>query len=356
MAGRCPRRAEGDDQTAGARRKGENALPSSGKWWTASPSFIREVINAEDLARVPDTDWVVASSMASASRERGCLYLINIRDKSWTALYGEEFKSSTGRSKGSPARKTPTIFAPHGISIRAGDEGVHTLYVINHGGRESIEVFEIDADRAKPTLKWLDSIMMPRNTWANDLVPVPGGGLLVTNMFDPEDPDVSAKMVKGEPTGHVLEWRDNGGWKDIVGSEMSGPNGIEVSKDGRWIYVAGWPTKSLVRFSRGSETKRDVIATGHLTDNLTWDSEGWILATGQDSTPQEFWLKYDHEDLVYFPFTVLRVHPDTLETQEIIRYGSDQFGTGTVAVEIKDEIWVGSSRGNKIACFRFGKN
>ena len=84
-------------------------------------------------------------------------------------------------------------------------------------------------------------------------------------------------MGRGETTGNVLERHEEGGWSKVPGSVTLGPNGIEVSSDGRWIYVAGWPTKALVRLSRGSATlKRDSVKTGHLADNLTWTSDGWI--------------------------------------------------------------------------------
>ena len=42
----------------------------------------------------------------------------------------------------------------------------------------------------------------------------------------------------------------------------------------------------------------------------------------------------------------------TWELEELIRHDNDDmFGTGTVALEVGDEIWVGSLRGDRIARF-----
>ena len=38
-------------------------------------------------------------------------------------------------------------FRPHGLNLRPGLGGRHTLYVVRHGAREAIEVFALDAAR-----------------------------------------------------------------------------------------------------------------------------------------------------------------------------------------------------------------
>jgi len=49
---------------------------------------------------------------------------------------------------------------------------------------------------------------------------------------------------------------------------------------------------------------------------------------------------------------VVKIDPNTLKVQEIIKQdNTPQFGSGTVAVQIGKEIWVGSFRGDRIAIF-----
>jgi hypothetical protein len=49
---------------------------------------------------------------------------------------------------------------------------------------------------------------------------------------------------------------------------------------------------------------------------------------------------------------VVKIDPATLKVQELIRHpNSAEFGSGTVAVQVGKEIWVGSFRGDRIAIF-----
>ena len=72
-----------------------------------------------------------------------------------------------------------------------------TLYVVNHGGRESIEIFTLDPKGAEPAVTWNGCAVMPSHTWPNSVAPLPDGGMVVTDMFDPKDPKAPDKMAAG---------------------------------------------------------------------------------------------------------------------------------------------------------------
>ena len=55
----------------------------------------------------------------------------------------------------------------------------------------------------------------------------------------------------GGNTGELWEWHPSGGWKMVPDSEGQLPNGIEVSKDGKWYYVNLWGAAKVMRMSRG---------------------------------------------------------------------------------------------------------
>ena len=78
---------------------------------------------------------------------------------------------------------------------------------------------------------------------------------------------------------------------------------------------------------------------GFRVDNIRWSSDGSILAAGQGGAqggPQES--------------IVVKINPDTLAVREIVRLPSEQaFGSGTVAVEVGKDLWIGSFRGDRIA-------
>ena len=55
----------------------------------------------------------------------------------------------------------PLKFRPHGIDVTLRPDGRTELYVVNHGGNESVEVFEVDLDESRPTLKWVGGVRAP---------------------------------------------------------------------------------------------------------------------------------------------------------------------------------------------------
>ena len=67
--------------------------------------------------------------------------------------------------------------------------------------------------------------------------------------------------MAGEINGEVWEWHTGTGWKKVPGSESAGPNGLEISEDGKWLYIGGWGSQSFIRLSRGqTPVKRDSVS------------------------------------------------------------------------------------------------
>ena len=199
--------------------------------------FICDQLGPEDLAAVPGSDWVLASGMAA----NGAIRLINLRDKSTTVLFPstastERPNKKTYESCPGPIGSEGDKFRAHGLYLRPGQNAVHTLYVVHHGGRESIEVFEFDARPNAPTLTWIGCAVAPDPIGLNSVVGLSDGGFITTN-FLPRGTDAAARerMMAGEINGEVWEWHPDTGWKKVPGSEAAGPNGLEISKDGKWL-------------------------------------------------------------------------------------------------------------------------
>lgn len=82
--------------------------------------FLCGPLNAEDLLRVPGTDWVIASGMDGGSAgTHGSLHLVNARDKSWKMLFSginpqvRPDKATYGDCPGAPDLGK---FSAHGIT------------------------------------------------------------------------------------------------------------------------------------------------------------------------------------------------------------------------------------------------
>jgi hypothetical protein len=293
----------------------------------------------EDLVVLPGSQWVVASAYAGG----GGIYLVRASDRTSRLAYPgasprERPDAGTYNTcPGPPDAAFKAKFQTHGLYLQPGSDSVHRLYVVVHGARESVEVFEIDARPQTPAVTWIGCVVAPDPIGLNSVRGLPDGGFVATN-FLPRGSNMKA-MMSGEKNGELWEWHTATGWQKVPGSEAAGANGIEISGDGRSFYVAAWGTQSFFRLSRGqTPPKRDEIQLGFRVDNIRWAADGSILAAGQDfSTPMR-------------ASVVVKIDPGTLAVREIVRRPNDDaFGDGTVAVEVGKELWVGSFRGDRIA-------
>ena len=185
--------------------------------------FICDMVSPEDLAVIPGSEWVIASG----AREGGRLHLISVLDKTATVLFptsppGERFDAATYPSCPGPLDLAePDASRHHGLYLKPGENDVHTLYDVHHGSRESVEVFEVNAENTPPTLTWIGCAPAPEGQAFNSVVGLPDGGIAATS-------------------GGVWEWYTDTGWRLLPDSEDTAPNGLEVSSDGQWLYIAGW--------------------------------------------------------------------------------------------------------------------
>jgi hypothetical protein len=295
----------------------------------------------EDLVIVPGGAWVVATSFATP----GPIRIINTADRTTTVAYPggasrERFDSRTyGMCPGAPDEKQKASFQTHGVAIREGANSIHTLYVVHHGTRESIEVFELDSRQKPPVLTWIGCAVAPDPIGLNEVVPIPGGGFIATDFLARNiDAGQRGRVMAGEKAGGLWEWQSATGWKLIPGSEASAANGLEISKDGKTLYVAAWGSQSFFRMSYGQiPAKRDDIPLGFRADNVRWAPDGTLFVVGQGGTGQTQTTN------------VVKIHPETLQVTELVRRpNTPEFGAGTVAVQLGRELWIGSYRGNRI--------
>ena len=156
-----------------------------------------------------------------------------------------------------------------------------------HGPRESIDVFQVDTRPATPSLTWVGCVIAPGPIGLNSVRGLADGGFITTNWLPRGGaPDAMQKMMGGEKNGELWEWHTASGWQKVPGSEAAGANGIELSDDGKTIYMAAWGSQSFIRLSRGATPpKRDEIPLGFRVDNIHFARDGTLLAAGQITDP-----------------------------------------------------------------------
>ena len=293
--------------------------------------FVCGPISPEDLVEIPDTPWVLVSSM----EDDGYLSATDTRNLQSMRL----FPLPTSRPRhdaaiyGACGDMTPTQFRPHGVSLRRGTNNHHTLYVVRHGARESIEVFDVDAGEATPTLTWVGCAVAPEGLGLNAVVPLPDGGFAATS----------------PSTGDIWEWHSDGGWARVPGSEEIGPNGLEISADGNWYYVAGYAAQSIIRLSRGQTPvrKETVANVGFFIDNVHWTPDGGLLAAGHSAPERSGIGRCIREGACDDVLSrVAKVDTQAGDSTEFFTYPSNEhLILGTAAIQVGDEVWVGGVAG-----------
>src|SRR5688572_15593006 len=121
-------------------------------------TFICGIANPEDLVLVPNTTWMIASGMAPGSG----LHAVDTRGKTVRTLYAPgtaSARADRARYANCPGPLDPKQAVLHGLSIRPASSARFTVYATNHGGRESVEVFELDASRASPSATWIGCVL-----------------------------------------------------------------------------------------------------------------------------------------------------------------------------------------------------
>src|SRR5688572_13190181 len=108
----------------------------------AGLTFICGLQNPEDVVHVPGTRWLVASGMAPGAG----LTLVDTQAKTVRKLYAPNTASARAdrtRFANCPGPLDPKQAVLHGLALRPAAGGRYTVYATNHGGRESVEVFEL---------------------------------------------------------------------------------------------------------------------------------------------------------------------------------------------------------------------
>jgi len=195
-------------------------------------SFICGVTNVEDLILVPNTKWVIGSGFTDQVTTQNYLHLFDSETETGAAVQPFEIAIRPD-TKTYPDCAPPDwqTFGPHGLGLGLTGGTRLVLYAVNHGGREAVEVFEVDLSEGRPRFTWIGCVIAPQGSWPDSVALLPDGGLVVTSMAEPADPaGTKNKLLKGEPIGWIKEWHPGTGWTDIPGTKaFSAPNGVVVS-------------------------------------------------------------------------------------------------------------------------------
>lgn len=318
--------------------------------------------NPEDLEALPGGRHLLVAEYGSMEGERaGALSLLDLESEARTVLYRGGDGGSVTAGWGDPAcpGAPPPELSPHGIHLSRRADASLQLLVVNHGGRESVEFFEVTGSPAAWRLAWRGCAVAPEGSWLNDVVALPEGGFLVTHMLPKRSGAGRAleylkAAVLRRRSGHALEWRPERGFAVLPGTETVFPNGIALSADGRTLFLNSSIGGQVLRIDRASgrlEASAEVAGP----DNSTWAPDGRLLVA---SFVGPLWqvLACDGIERGACPvaFEIVAVDPETLATETLYRGGGAPMGAGTVGLRVGDELFVGSFAGDRILRVKLG--
>ena len=319
--------------------------------------FICGPENAEDLVHIKGTPWVVTSGEN--------LYLVNIESKSWQKLpirYPARSDNISPPFDICPSVLTSAERYAHGITIRFHESGVHELYVVNHDGRESVEVYDLDSNGLIPSAHWKGCIPLGDQFFGNSVATLPNGGLAISISFDKTAPDVFSRMIAGEVSGFAYEWFPGQELTITAGSELSSNNGIAASKDGLWLYINSSSKGDVTRVPRTAAAAKYLPRATtklpvSLADNIHWTPEGTLLIAGHvDGIPESSACIQNGDKVCAMDSRVIELDAQSMEIIQVWeRNASENFGATTAAVKIGDTVWYGILRGDRVAYAKYDK-
>lgn len=305
--------------------------------------------NPEDLVLAPGGRELVVSEIGTfLEATPGQLSIFDLDEKARIPLPIDWDPASENWGDPTCPKPDAAALSPHGIDLETRPDGRHALFVVNHGGRESVEIFELERPGPTWTLRWRGCAVPPANALLNDVTALPDGGFAVTHMWDQERsmPFMAMSFILGLDTGWVWEWQAASGFERMPGSEGSMPNGIASSEDGRFVFVNHYVDNRTIKLDRSTG---EIVGQVEVEqpDNVSMDEAGilWIASHQTflaDSSCSEIVGACPH------PFSIMRVDSTTMEGNNVFSHEGAPMGFATVAVPAGDRLFMGSAIGDRL--------
>jgi len=318
----------------------------------AAVQFICGQRNVEDLVQVPGTDWIIGSGLA-VTNQAGSGGMIMIDRKAHTAV---RLPAPQGKARApfTACSSPPPVanFSAHGMNIRLNGRGKAVLYVVSHGDREAIEVFDVANTRGAPSVTWAGCVMAPAGAQLNSVAALADGRLIAS--------DYSHTVLPGQPplvapnTGAVYLWKPGGTFEKLPGTDLPRANGIEVTPDGKYFFVAVTGTSAIMRYELADTTKTPWSKVlPWRTDNVRWGPDGKLLLAGPGADPGCTPTPQARCPMV---IGVGALDPATLTVTDVKRGPAEPAFQGlSSALIVGNELWLGSYMSDKVAYATLGR-
>ena len=308
----------------------------------------------EDLAALPGDDAILVSEYGGMLGEKpGSLALLVLDSDERRVIFrgGDATTGKPAPGWGDPACPGPpgAAFDPHGIDVARRPDGALAIAAVQHGGRQSIELFELTGAGSEWQVAWRGCVPVPEDAWPNDVVWLPDGSLVFSSMM-PLSQGLEAMMNGTADPGFALRWRAGAGFREVPGSRGPLANGVEVSPDGKKLYL---------NLTRADEVRRIDLDSGRIEarakvqgpDNSTWAPDGSLLVASIRAMGSEDFAVCDPlppHAACPLPFAIVAVDVGSMQGRDLYVGGGPPLGAGTVGLQVGSELFVGSFAGDRV--------
>jgi arylesterase / paraoxonase len=314
----------------------------AGEFKNINPHFNAEcktisgVLSSEDITIDQKTGLAFISSADRRTRwsgsshvQKGAIYGLDLKTRdpeliNLTADFAEEFN-------------------PHGIGLWIGEDGNPSLFVVNHRkDGHFVEIFDFKDNR----LIHRESIEGALMHSPNDVIPVGPRAFYVTN--DHGNRSELGRLVEEylQLARSLVLYYDGHDFR-IVAEGLAYSNGINLSPDGRTVYVAATVGQEICVYDRdkgsGDLKLRHTINLGTGPDNIEVDEGGnlWIGCHPKLLT----FVKYSKDRQELSPSQVLKVivqKPGSYTVDEIYLNNGEPLSGSSVAAVFEKTMLIGS--------------
>lgn len=308
----------------------------------------------EDLELTPDGKYLIATQFINAGRNApagGGMELFDLAKKTFRKM---EITAAPDKAWGDASCPGPIgdALVSHGSSLKRRN-GVWDLYVVNHGGRQSIEMFELKPSAGSWALIWHGCVVGTHDY--NDVAILPDGGFVGTYPTALLSPGNNGAAFGGGVTGYVARWTPGKGESEVEGTRMPYPNGVVASADGRYMYVNAFAARVVHKYDLRTGQELGSVKVDFLPDNLTWTKQGRLLAAGVKGARGDCPAGSGRPCIQ--GFGVAEIDPAKMQARPIFDSATtDPLISGvSVAFRVGDSIYLGAFQGDRLVKIPYKK-
>ncbi|HEY3786283.1 MAG TPA: hypothetical protein VGL55_13450 [Steroidobacteraceae bacterium] len=303
--------------------------------------------NAEDLIRLDGSHWAIASRLAKDPATPGGFSLVDLQAHATRVLTPDVSDQVDPAYSACPGAPEAAELVTHGLDIRPHSGNTGELFAVNHGGRQSIEVFTVHVTDQGVTLTWKGCVALPSDTSANAVAALPDG--IAVSSFGGQGEAGMKELLAGKPAGFVSRWTAKTGWVHLPGSEFGGDNGLVAAPDGSALYVNDWSDGTLHILPLRPGVSGGTVKLGDFhPDNVHWLEDGKLLIAGSIGQARDI-LACASEQACPIASRISVVDP---AARKVVRTwavpSTSSFGAASTALRDGADYWVSSFRGDRI--------